>query len=232
VTRPRIGAVTIGRTPRPDLLAPLLDRAGTNADVIETGALDGLTSEMLAGLGAPRDRPQPDAYPLTTRLRGGSSITVDEAVLEPLVQHAIDRVEDAGVEATLLLCAGGFANVTARGQLVRPFDAAIDRLRADGARRLAVVVPYAGQVEPSRKKWADAGFEPTVLVGEPEAVAGRVDAASADAIVLDYVGHPAELVDAARSRAAVPLIDLGACGADAVVAVLAERQTTSGVAAG
>ena len=43
MSRPRIAAVTIGQTPRPDLLEPLLARAGTDIEVIEIGALDGLT---------------------------------------------------------------------------------------------------------------------------------------------------------------------------------------------
>lgn len=224
---PRIGAVTIGQAPRPDLLERLRDRAGGTAEIIESGALDGLARAELPARGRTDPGDERGAYPLTTRLRDGSSVTLDEADLAPLVQRAIDRAENAGAEVTLLLCAGGFLNATARGALVRPFDAAVARLRAMDARRLDVIVPYPGQADASRRKWQAAAFEVTVRVADPPSVeAGadaRADAASADAIVLDYVGHPSSVVGALRERAGLPVVDLGEAGADAVIEALAQR---------
>jgi len=212
VSRPRIAAVTIGQTPRPDLLEPLLARAGTDVEVIEIGALDGLTPEQLPH----RER---GPSPLTTRLRDGARVTLDEADLAPLVQHAIDRADDAGAEVTLLLCAGGFLGATARGTLVRPFDAAVATLRRLGARRVTVIVPFEGQAEPSRRKWAAAGVDAAPLVGDP----ATMDVhwiADCHAIVLDYVGHPGKAVDDLRARTEIPIIDLGEIGAEAAVAAL------------
>lgn len=222
---PRIGAVTIGQAPRPDLLEPLRERTGVTAEIIEAGALDGLGRDELATRGLLRGDEGRDAYPLTTRLRDGSSVTLDEADLAPLVQRAVERAEDAGAQATLLLCAGGFLHVTARGRLVRPFDAAVARLRAIDARRLAVVVPYPGQADAARRKWEADGFEVTMRVEDPPSVdvGAEADEASADAIVLDYVGHPPAIVEALRERARLPVVDLGEAGADAVLEALAER---------
>jgi hypothetical protein len=45
-----------------------------------------------------------------------------------------------------------------------------------------------------------------------------------DAVVLDYVGHPARDVRALRARTSVPVIDLGECGADAAVSALVTRD--------
>lgn len=212
MTRPRIAAVTIGQTPRQDLLEALAARAGDGPDIVEYGALDGLTAERLPSA----ERP---AYPLSTRMRDGMRVTLDEAALAPLVQQAIDRAEGAGADVTLLLCAGGFLDTTARGTLVRPFDAAVERLREIGALRIVVVVPFAGQVVPSRAKWQDAGFDVAVVVADP----ATLDASEAvrDAIVLDYVGHPARDLAALRARTGVPVIDLGECGAEAAIAALA-----------
>lgn len=209
---PRIGAVTIGQAPRPDLLEPLLARAGDDAEVVELGALDWLTADRLPGrLGGA-------AYPLTTRLRDGSRVTLDEADLAPLVQDAISRAEDAGAAVTLLLCAGGFADVTARGPLIRPFEAATAHLARLGARRVAVVVPFEGQSAPAVRKWAAAGFEARAVVGDPASI-DPPD--GVDAIVLDYVGHASSAVDALRARANVPVVDLGEAGAEAALTALA-----------
>jgi hypothetical protein len=224
VSRPRIAAVTIGQAPRPDLLEPLLAQLGRD-DVGEFGALDDLRADSIPSATAASER----AYPLTTRLRDGTPVTIEEVDLAPLVQEAIGRAEDVGAIVTLLLCAGGFLETTARGILVRPFDAAVARLKQLRARRLAVVVPYAAQVEPSSRKWTAAGFDVAVLVGEPETI-DTTAAAGTDAIVLDYVGHPSRAIDALRARTAIPVLDLGECGADATVAALAMSSAEAQVA--
>jgi hypothetical protein len=208
-----IGAVTIGQAPRPDLLAPLRARLPGDVEVVEFGALDALAAEDLPE--------RAGAYPLTTRLRDGRPVTLDEAFLAPHVQAAIDAADERGAGVTLLLCAGGFPELRARGLLVRPFDAAATELRDLGARRIGVVVPIAGQAAPAERKWRSAGFEPVVLVGPPSSADGwtAIDETSAiGAIVLDFVGHPATVVDELRARSAVPVVDLGEAGASAAAA--------------
>lgn len=224
----RVGAVTIGQTPRPDLLEPLVRRLGPTADVVEAGALDGLAADGLPS--TPGGIDSAAASPLTTRLRDGSRVTLEESDLAPLVQAAIDRAEAAGAAVILLLCAGGFPHATARGHLVRPFEAAVDRLRELGARRLTVVVPFAGQAEPARRKWTAAGFAIVVLVGDPAVLDVAPGEPGADAIVLDYVGHAGSVVERLRVRAALPVIDLGEAGADAAVAAVEARTSHGAVA--
>jgi protein AroM len=197
-----VGAVTIGQAPRPDLLEALRARLPDDVEVVEIGALDALAAEDLPE--------RPGAYPLTTQLRDGRPVTLDEAFLAPHVQAAIDAAEERGARVTLLLCAGGFPALRARGLLVRPFEAAAAELRALGARRIGVVVPIAGQAVPAERKWRVAGFEPIVLLGPPSSVDVPT---GIDALVLDFVGHPVGVVDALRTRCAVPVVDLGEAGA-------------------
>ncbi len=203
-----IAAVTIGQAPRPDLLEPLLARLPADVEVVEVGALDPLGSDDLpkGGVGA---------SPLTTRLRNGRPVTLDEAFLAPLVQVAVGEAERRGATTTFLLCAGGFPDVRARGVLVRPFDAAAAELRALGAVRIVVVVPIEAQVSPSERKWRAAGFDPVVIVGSPPAPDAMT---GISAVVLDYVGHPVADVAALRAALTVPLIDLGEAGASAAAA--------------
>jgi protein AroM len=203
-----IAAVTIGQAPRPDLLEPLMARLPADVAVIEVGALDPLDSDDLpkGGVGA---------YPLTTQLRDGRPATLDEAFLAPLVQAAVDEAERRGATTTLLLCAGGFPHIRARGVLVRPFDAAAAELRTRGAVRIVVAVPIDGQIAPSERKWRAAGFDPVVIVGSPPALDAP---AGISAVVLDYVGHPVADVAALQAALTVPLIDLGEAGASATAA--------------
>lgn len=204
--------MTIGQTPRPDLVASLAPLLPEDVEVVEVGALDRLSANELPP-------PHSGGYPLTTRLRDGTPVTIDEADLAPLVQAAIDRGEAAGATVTLLLCAGGFEAVTGSGDLVRPFETAVEVLRAADAERIAVVVPIEAQVAPSMGKWLAAGFEPWPVVGAPASLEVEVFASgSFDAIVLDYVGHAPADVAALRARAPTPVIDLGEAGAAAAAA--------------
>lgn len=209
--------MTIGQSPRPDLLEPLRAQLPDDVEIIEVGALDSLTAATLPGQDHRHAADRPAAsYPLTTRLRDGTRVTLDEADLTPLVQGAVERGEEAGAAVSLLLCAGGFLEVTARGPLVRPFDAAVGDLRALGARRIAVLVPFEAQAGPSARKWSDAGFDPVPIVGDPLTLAPAEPARNApDAVVLDYVGHSSATVAALRGRLDLPVVDLGESGADA-----------------
>ncbi len=213
-----LAAVTIGQSPRPDLLEQVRARLPNDVRVIEVGALDLVADERRMLLRRGPDR-QSAGYPLTTQLHDGTLVTLDEEELAPLVQAAIDRGEEAGAGLTLLLCAGGFLRATAQGPLVRPFDAAIEELRSMGARRLAVVVPFEAQARAAHAKFVGMGFAPITIVGDP----ATLDPSSivADAIVLDYVGHPSASVDALRRRVRIPVLDLGECGAATAAGLLA-----------
>lgn len=216
--------MTIGQSPRPDLLEPLLARLPVDVEIIEVGALDQLTAATL-----PRRRAQVrravDGYPLSTRMRDGTGVTLDEAELAPLVQAAVARAERAGVAVTLLLCAGGFLDVATEGALVRPFDAAVERLRWIGARRIAVLVPFEAQAGPAAGKWAGAGFDPFTIIGDPATVG--VPTEPYDAIVIDYVGHPSAAVETLRGRTVLPVVDLGVCGAEAAASHFVHHEGTA-----
>lgn len=228
----RVGLLTIGAAPRPDLAAPVRRRL-PGATIVEAGALDGLTARTL-----PPDRD--GGYPLTTRLADGTRVTLDEATLAPLVADALGRLEAAGVAATLLLCAGPFEGLRGARPVVRPFAVAVERLRASGMRRIGVLVPVEGQVAPAERKCRAAGLDPVVLVGplaelaaSPAAAADLArrlaaadGAAGAGALLLDYVGHDEALVERLAGHLgtlppplAIPLLDLGGLGADALAAL-------------
>jgi len=107
------------------------------------GALDELTACDLpeASVGS---------YPLVTRMRDGTRITVDEAFLTPLLQNAIDELEGEEVLASLLLCAGPFQALTSTRPLIRPFQLAAQTLKSLGLSRIGLVVPTDDQRDPAR----------------------------------------------------------------------------------
>jgi protein AroM len=218
----RLGVLLIGQTPRPDLLAPL-ERLRGRGGLAVRGALDGVGPAEIPA--APEG-----SYPLVTRLRDGSLVTVGERFLTPLLQTAIDELEHDGVAAVLLLCAGPFRDLVGTRPLLRPFQLATGVLAALGLRRACVVVPTDDQRAPAREKWASAGVEPIVLSveGRPadESLAAwlveRVrELPEVPALVLDYVGYPIGLLRHLQGRLPLPVVDLGHLAAAVAEAMLA-----------
>lgn len=205
---PRIGAVIIGQTPRPDLVNPLR-KANALYQFVEVGALDYVDITAI-----PSD-PRGD-YLLTTRLRDGTLVSVEEAFLAPLLQQAISHAEAQGVDGSVLLCAGPFDMLKSQKPLYRPTAMATTMMQVRGYQRIAVLSPNDEQARPIREKWTTRGFSPIMLVDPqlPDAQLGawihqQLSFQSPDCLVLDYVGHPLEKVHAIERSISIPVIDLG-----------------------
>lgn len=219
MSKTKVGFLSIGQSPRLDLVAPL---AGLMPAVqpVETGALDGLAPDELPAASATT------RFPLTTRMQSGDLVAVDEHALLPYLARGLARLEEAGVVASLLLCAGTFAGLEGRRPLFVPFIVARNRLRQMGCRRLLVVCPIAGQVDPIADRWRRAGFVPTLYVApslDQDAAPRLVDdmaiaGAGHDCLLLDYVGHPPGHVTALRAALDLPVFDLGQMAAEDLLA--------------
>lgn len=217
----RVGALTIGQSPRPDLLA-LLHRIPENYNILEVGALDGLEREDIADASGSN-------YPLTTLLSDGTTVTVGEEFLVPLLQKALNGLEQQSVVGTILLCAGPFSELRGARPLFKPTKVTYSVLKAFGMHRIGVLCPLEEQMSAVRQKWTTAGFRPTVwtasLDEDPhrvaELVASQVQAdGNLECVVLDYVGHTPDQVRSVREVIDVPVLDLGELAAAAMISVL------------
>ncbi len=204
----KIGALQIGQTPRPDLVTPL-ETLLPDVEIIQAGALDGLTPDAL-----------PDAsaapYPLTTIMEG-QRVLASEDFLAPRLQTALNRLETQGVFATILLCAGTFAGLSGTRPLVKPFDVGLAFIRSLNLHALGFIAPFRGQETPIRLRWEKHGFKTTVWAADianqgaafQQQLSHNIRANGLQAIVLDYVGHPHAPVQQLQHTTPIPVIDLG-----------------------
>ncbi len=208
--RRRIGALTIGQSPRPDLIAPLASFLPDNCDILQAGALDGLTQDELPG-------GTYGSYPLVTQMKNGTKVMVDESLIAPRLQTALDSLETDDVLATLLLCAGTFSSLQATRPLFKPFKLACNLLETLNFRSIGLIVPVVEQETPIRERWEVLGWKTTVWTDDLEkqdrAFHRRLNAhfhtSKLDCIVLDYVGHPLEQITQLQGSIDLPVIDLG-----------------------
>ncbi len=204
-----IGALTIGQSPRNDLVAPLAELL-SECEIIQAGALDGLAVEELAD-------PKGAIYPLVTRLRTGNLVMVAEDFIAPRLQIALEKLEYLGVAATLLMCAGTFADLKGTQPLFKPFEIGKSVLRTLDINSIGLLAPVPEQEAPIRQRWETAGWEATVwtadLGKQDQAFLGQINEKvvrhNLECIVLDYFGHPIEWVTKLQNSVDIPVLDLG-----------------------
>ena len=209
IVHKRIGVLTIGQSPRPDLVSPLVQLM-PGCEIIQAGALDGLMPEELPDI-------SDSAYPLVTQMRNGSVVMVDESFISPKLQHALNRLEAKGAAATLLLCAGTFANLDGTQPVYKPFNISCSVLKALNMTSIGLIAPIPEQEEPIRQRWESMGWETTVWTADlgnqdqafHQELTGRINESELDCIVLDYVGHPREQVVQLQRTIKQPVFDLG-----------------------
>jgi protein AroM len=207
---PTLGAVTIGQSPRTDVV-PELEALLPGVRFREAGALDGEPAETLRRLAA-----DPAGPILVTRLGDGREIRVGEDDLVPRVQRAVDRLQTE-VDAILLLCTGAFPRLASAVPLLYP-ERILTHFVAgvfDGG-ALAVLTPGEAQVGWQDARWRAACPEARVLVAaaSPYATDWRrpldqaVEALGAvrpALVVMDCLGYDAAMRDRVRGLAGAPV---------------------------
>ncbi len=140
----RIAFVTLGQTPRSDLVPEILARIGAPVDAVEFGALDGMSAAEIAATA-----PRPGEASLATRLAGGGETVVSKQWAHGRLQQVLARVDAGGFDLVVLLCTGHFPELRSRTLMVeaqRVVDGFVEALAVDGC-RLGVMVPLARQVD-------------------------------------------------------------------------------------
>jgi len=187
----RIGAVTIGQSPRTDVIPDMQGILGPDVTIVEAGALDDLSRDDVAALA-----PGTDDQVLVTRMRDGTAVRVAGRHIVPRVQRCIQQLEPE-VGAILLLCTGTFTPFASSRPIVYPERIlyALAAATAPGA-HLGVITPDSRQIPEQRKRWSEVSPRVTVMAASPYESSGELErlgrelaATGADLLVLDSLGY-------------------------------------------
>lgn len=205
----KIGLITIGQSPRADVIADIGPLFSPDVTLLQAGALDGLTAQDIAAFA-----PAPGDYVLISRLRDGSSAVFAEKFILPRLQNCIDLLEEQGAELILFLCTGSFPSFLSHVPLVFPCQVLNGIVPAlSNHSSIAVVTPTPEQEAQCAEKWQN--YVDSVLVvpaspyGDPkelEFACERIAGSSADLVVLDCIGYTAAMKDYVRERTGKPVI--------------------------
>jgi len=184
--------LTIGQTPRNDLIPGLMDILGPGYEVVEAGALDDLTMDDVNRIDL-----NPDHYILVSRMRDGTEIKITKKVVIPKMQEQLDRLEDQGVRLTVVMCTGKFPQFRSRGLVVTPSEVLKGVIEGSlKVGKLAVVYPTEEQILYAEKDFGREGVEvyaDAVSPYEDDDVKGLLDRLvkeDPDLVFLNCFGFP------------------------------------------
>ena len=100
----KIAAITIGQSPRPDIMKDVRPILPDYMELVEYGALDDMTYEQIMAQFSPSE----DDEILVSRMRDGRQAKFTERFVTPYVQKKITQAEEEGASAIILLCTGVF----------------------------------------------------------------------------------------------------------------------------
>lgn len=205
-----VGVITIGQTPRVDMIPAIQGFLPSNTVIIEKGVLDGRTEQEILDLS-----PEPGQTTLVSRLRdGGSAVMAKEKIL-PVVQELINDLNREKVSLIILACTGQFPLFKSAVPIVYPdhlLNHVVKGLFHDGL--VGVVVPLQEQADSITVKWKKADFDSIPIASSPYSydeeklikAIQQLDQHPVKAIILDCMGYTEEMKQTARAHTSKPII--------------------------
>lgn len=186
----RVGFLTIGQSPREDIMIELRPLLAPNIEAVEYGVLDDLSAEGIESL-APREQ----EMCLVSRLRDGNQALLNEKKISELLPEAIEFLNgEMHVKAVGVLCTHDFPAkkypcpvIFPTGQMKFLIGEMVD------VQKVGVVVPLDRQIEMTEQKW---GYKRTFVISKsPYAggvawkdIADTLIDEKVDAVILDCIG--------------------------------------------
>lgn len=207
----KIGAITVGQSPRIDVTADIMDILGGQVELMEAGGLDGLSRDEIAGF-----TPREGDYVLVSRMNDGSSVTFAEKHVLPRLQEAVNRMEEEGCRIIMMFCTGTFPEELCAKHipLIYPCEI-LNRMvpLLTGKSSIVCVVPSALQVEQSEEKWSRYVEKVTAIPASPykdweslEQAAEQAAGTDADLILLDCIGYSQKMKKMFAEKTGKPVI--------------------------
>lgn len=205
-----VGIITIGQTPRVDMIQDIRKHLPEGTRILEKGVLDGKTVKEIQWF-----LPEEGHTVLISRLRNGESAILAKEKVLPIIQGLIDELQSEKASLIILACTGKFPLFRSDIPVIYPdhlLNCAVKGLLREGS--LAVIVPLAEQGGAIIDKWKEAGFHAIPGASSPYAFSQeklieavrQLDRHPAIAMVLDCIGYTEEMKSIAQTHTTKPVI--------------------------
>jgi protein AroM len=162
----KMGMITIGQSPRVDIVPEMKEILGADVEILEAGALDGLTLEQVE-----RFYPKGNDYILCTRMSDGTEVVVAKRFIAPRVQKCIDLLSQKGAEIIVFICTGHFPPFSSKRLFIEAqkiVDHFLLALHGENE-RMGLLIPLSDQIKQARKKYNRLKGKMTIKAASPYA---------------------------------------------------------------
>ncbi len=217
--RKKIGALTIGQSPRNDIIPDLEVILGPEVDILQAGVLDDLSDSEITLLTSSNNEDTHNSHSniedniLVTRLRNSKWISLSERKILPLIQQRLRQLEEQGVNFNILLCTGAFPeNFSIRKPLIFP-QKLLSSVVPQLVSRVGVVVPEAYQIAQCKERWEPIVRQVTVVHANPYENTSGLEIATerfrdnrTELCVLDCMGYNLHMKNRLKDLTGLPVV--------------------------
>ena len=171
----KIGMITIGQSPRVDIVPEMREILGPEVEIMESGALDGLTLDEVKTF-----FPKKGDYILCTRMSDGAEVVVAKRFVLPRVQQCVDLLTAKGAEILLFLCTGKFPQFSSKRLFIESqkiVDHFILALQEENE-RMGLLIPLTDQIMQEVKKYHRLKGTMIIKAASPYALRDEVSLAA------------------------------------------------------
>lgn len=211
MTPPKIGAITIGQSPRIDVIPEIRSLLEYEVDILEMGALDGLSLEDVQSKYAP----QAGDYVLHTRMRDETAVTIGKQAILSRMQSCVDALTQQQVDLIVLLCTGHFPEFRSSVLLIEPqkiTDSLIMALTGT-QHKVGILTPLAEQVTQAKSHLPNANDKVVVVPASPYNSSDEITPAAeqlrqeqVDLSVLHCIGYTLAMKQTVKKITGKPVI--------------------------
>jgi len=160
----KIGMLTVGQSPRIDIIPNMKQIIGDQATLLERGALDNLSRAEIENLA-----PKKGMTAIVSRLADGSSVVVAKEALLARIQTQINALNQEDVDLIALLCTGHLPGFESRCLLLESQKVVLGWVQTllHGQGTLGVLVPLPDQIEAAHQTFAHTTAKTVVTDATP-----------------------------------------------------------------
>lgn len=205
----KIGFITIGQSPRTDVIRDIRGILGGEIEIVECGVLDEVTSDEIKKMGEGGD----NIY--VTRLRDGTPVKISVEMALVGVYECVKKLDEE-CHIIVILCTGDFPNINSRRIIIEPSKLLKNMVYSIVAKgKIGVVIPSEKQVDMAVEKWRRAGIEPLIEVVSPYEeidenkileISERFSETHVNLIILDCIGYSYSLKRKISSVTNLPVL--------------------------
>ena len=204
----RGGFLTIGQSPRDDVISEIKPLLNPGAEIIQYGLLDDLSPQEIQALA-----PIKNETLLVSRLMDGTQIKLGEKKISALLPNAVDLMKtQMHVNVVGVLCTHEFSQMKFSLPTIFPFTSLQFLLeQVLEVESLGVVVPSESQIETAQKKWGEGlttvEAKSPYAGGKPwQEIAESFAQKKVSVIVLDCIGYTKKDRQAVQNAYPIPTL--------------------------